>query len=317
MNPEWKDVVKAENPDIAIFVETGLWDNSGDYELNQHLKEFNAYFYDEAPYVGYTDQSASFSTTGEAIFSRYPILDYTEVKTMKLDDGTDYAVTHEIIHSIVDINGKEVHIIGVHLKAGGGDFDIDRKEWEQEAIINYMDTEVGDAPLIYIGDLNSHSPDDTGDLAGDAQGSLGYGPVTMILYPEDLEYGQFSSTVHIFTDVFRTLNPDDPGVTYNVETLRSRIDYIFVNQYFNTSLVSSNVGSGTSYDNIGSDHYTVEAIISIEDIAESTTIKQADTSSYQKENSKIQISQHIEKILQEKRLEILSPMVCSIFCKRR
>ncbi len=56
VNPEWKDVVKAENPDIAVFVETGDWDNNADKQLNEYVKEFNGYFYNEAPYDGYTTQ---------------------------------------------------------------------------------------------------------------------------------------------------------------------------------------------------------------------------------------------------------------------
>ncbi len=267
-NPEWKDVVKAENPDIAVFVETGDWDNSDNFQLNKYVKEFNGYFYDEAPYVGYTTQGIKWNTQGEAILSRYPILDVYQAEILHADNDTVVDLTHALLHVVVDIEGNEVHIIAIHLKAGQFPDAIKKRNGEQEAIINYMDENIGDAPLIYIGDLNCNSPDDIGALEGDKHDEFGTGPVSMLLYPDDPVYGNYSSEYHNFTDVFRTLNPADPGFSLHIPSLTTRIDYIFVNQYFTNAFINSTIKSNTEFDDIGSDHYTVDAFISIDNITE-------------------------------------------------
>lgn len=268
VNPEWKDVVKAENPDIAVFVETGDWDNSDDKQLNAYVKEFNGYFYDEAPYVGYTTQGIKWNTQGEAILSRYPVINVYQAEILHADDDSTVDLTHALLHVVVDIEGNEVHIIAIHLKAGQTLGERNTRDREQEAIINYMDEIVGDAPLIYIGDLNCNSPDDIGALEGDKHDEFGTGPVSMILYPDDPVYGNYSSEYHNFTDVFRTLNPTDPGFSLHIPSLTTRIDYIFVNQYLTNSFINSTIKSNTEFDDIGSDHYTVDAFILIENITE-------------------------------------------------
>ncbi len=266
VNPEWKDVVKAENPDIAVFVETGDWDNSENKQLDAYVNEFNGYFYDEAPYIGYTTQGIKWNTQGEAILSRYPVLEVYQAEILHADDDSTVDLTHALLHVVVDIEGNEVHIIAIHLKAGQTLGERNTRDREQEAIINYMDENVGDAPLIYIGDLNCNSPEDIGALEGDKHDEFGIGPVTMILYPDDPIYGNYSSEFHNFTDVFRTLNPSDPGFSLHIPSLTTRIDYIFVNQYFTNTFINSGIKSNTEFDDLGSDHYTVDALISIENI---------------------------------------------------
>lgn len=262
---EWKEVVKAENPDIAIFVETGSWDNSGNRKLNKIIKQFNGYFYEEAPYMGFTTQGFNYPTQGETILSRYPILEFNQIDPVTLDDDSSHYLASDFLHAVVDIYGKEVHIIGYHLKCCEGDFNEQRREKEQEGIINYMD-DLGDVPIIYVGDLNSLSPVDVNDTTRGTFTDFGYGPATMLLNPSDEAYGNYSSKVHNFTDVYRTLHPTNPGHTLNVLNYESRIDYIFVNQHLNTSFISSNIGSETEYNDIASDHYTLEAIFSIANI---------------------------------------------------
>ena len=301
-NKEWKDVVKAENPDIAVFVETGLWDDDGKEKMNQYLNEFNGYFIDEAPYEAKITIKTQWSTTGQAIFSRYPILEFNQIVSMHRDDDSPAPPTHEPFHAVVDINGKEVHIVGVHLKCCSADYEKEQRELEQEGLNNYFDEVIGDAPLIYIGDINSLSPDDTGDLAGEPGADFGYGPVTMLLYPEDSTYGQYSSQLHNFTDVFRTLHPDDPGFTLNIPNMHSRIDYIFVNQYLNTSFISSNIGTGTQYDDLGSDHYSVDAVIDISEIKTSPTKWEMNQDAYE-ENEEQSAVNSIEADFDEARLK--------------
>ena len=253
ISPDWIKVVEEENPDIMILVETGTWDDNNDALLKEAIADLNAYFVDELPYDGYCAQGITFSTSGEAILSRFPILDFIQIPIVPLDSGSNYDVTHDFIHAVVNIFDTDVNLIGTHLKASSGSTNEQRREWEMEGIINYMDN-LGDVPIIYLGDMNSFSPFDIGPLA--PSGSLGTGPITMLLAPEDLEYGQYSSHVHNFTDVFRTLNPADPGDT----GFGSRIDFIFVNDFFMDRLINSTVGD-TAHANTGSDHYAVDAFL--------------------------------------------------------
>ena len=59
-NDDWKQVVKDENPDVLILVETGTWDNNDNEILDATIEEFNVYFADENPYMGYCAQGISF-----------------------------------------------------------------------------------------------------------------------------------------------------------------------------------------------------------------------------------------------------------------
>ncbi len=272
-NADWKQVVKEENPDILVAIETGTWDDNNDLILNSVIDEFNAYFVNEAPYTGYCAQGITYSTSGAAILSRFPIIQFTQIPLVPLDDNSDYDVTHDFIDAAVDIDGTTVHIIGAHLKAISGATNEWRRERETEGIINYMDN-LGNVPIMYMGDLNSFSPDDTGDLA--PLGDLGYGPMTMKLYPGDPTYGQYSSKVHTFTDVFRSLNPTIPGYTYGHQnpTYTSRIDYIVVNSFFNGKLINSTTGDTPTADT-GSDHYSVDVFIAWNSTQPSDTIPPA------------------------------------------
>ena len=253
IDPDWLEVVKEENPDIMILVETGYWDDNNDLILKNSIDDLNAYFVNETPYTGYTAQDIRYSTSGEAILSRYPILDFIQIPSVTLDDNSVWYVTHDFIHAIVNIDGTPVNLIGTHLKASTGDNNQNRRERETEGIINYMD-DLGDVPIMYLGDLNSYSPFDIGGLF--PSGYLGYGPLTMMLAPDDPIYGQFASEVHTFSDVFRILNPSDQGDT----GWGSRIDFILVNDFFMDRLINSTTGD-TAHADTGSDHYSVDVFL--------------------------------------------------------
>ncbi|MHA2026076.1 MAG: Ig-like domain-containing protein [Candidatus Thorarchaeota archaeon] len=259
INPDWKEVVKEENADIIMFVETGYWDDDGSEDMIAAVDEFNAYFVDEDPYEGFCTQGISFSTSGEAVFSRFPVRRIIQIQSVPLDDETGYDVTHDFLDAVIDINGTSVHFVGVHLKAGGGVDNENRREWENEGIINYFDS-LGDVPIVYIGDINSNSPVDTGPLA--PNGDTGYGPMTMLIDPDHPVYGQYSSEVHNFTDVFRTLNPTDPGHSFGHQytPMSGRIDYIITNEFFEDILINSTTGD-TAHAFTGADHYSVDAFL--------------------------------------------------------
>jgi endonuclease/exonuclease/phosphatase family metal-dependent hydrolase len=272
-NADWKQVVKEENPDILVLIETGTWDDNGNYTLNHVVDEFNTYFIDELPYVGFCAQDIVYATSGEAILSRIPVVSFNQISVVPLDNGTDYVVTHEFVEAVVPIDGVDVHIFGAHLKAMSGAVNEDRRERETEGIINYMDS-LGNVPIMYMGDLNSFSPDDTGDLA--PLGDLGYGPMTMTLRPDDPIYGTYSSTINNFTDVFRTLNPTDPGYSYGHQDAQylSRIDFIVVNSFFSDRLINSTCGD-TATAPTGSDHYPVDVFIALNSTSEHDLIPPA------------------------------------------
>ena len=259
IDPDWKEVVKEENADIIMFVETGYWDDGGSEDLIAAVEEFNAYFVDENPYEGFCAQGISFSTSGEAVLSRFPVLSFRQIQSVTLDDASGYDVTHDFVDAIIDINGTTVHFVGCHLKASGGETNENRREWENEGIINYFDS-LGDVPIVYLGDLNSHSPADIGPLAPSSD--AGYGPMTMLIDPDDAVYGQYSSGVHNFTDVFRTLNPTDPGFSFGHQytPMLGRIDYIITNQFFEDKLINSTTGD-TAHAPTGADHFAVDAFI--------------------------------------------------------
>lgn len=259
-NPDWLTVVKKESPDILVLVETGLWDDYANEDLNAAVSELNSYSEDDFPYVAYCAQNVEYSTTGEAILSRFPILQFNQIEKVPMDDASDYYVTHDFIEAVLDINGTEVHVFGGHLKASDGETNIRRREAEMEGIINYMDA-LGEVPIIYLSDQNSFSPADTGELAPEGM-ELGYGPMTMMLFPDDPIYGNRSSEVHNFTDVYRVLNPLEPGHTYGHQdsSVSFRIDYIVVNSFFADGLVNSSVVDEDPADT-ASDHYAVTAFV--------------------------------------------------------
>jgi endonuclease/exonuclease/phosphatase family metal-dependent hydrolase len=253
INPDWKEVVKEENPDILMLVETGYLEDDGYALFDDALSEFNGYFSDEQPYSGLCALNIYYSTSGEAIMSRYPIVQFIQIPVVTLDNNETYDVTHDFVDAVIDINGTDVHFIGAHLKASGGEYNQLRRDYENEGIINYMD-DLGDVPIVYLGDMNSYSPQD--NITYD--GNLGFGPLTMLVEPDDPVYGQYSSKVHNFTDAFRALNPDEAGTTY---PYLGRIDYIIVNQFFTNRLVNSTVGD-TPHADTGSDHYCVDLFLS-------------------------------------------------------
>ncbi len=260
--PNWKAVVKEENADIIMFIETGYWDDNSNEKLNLYLNEFNAYFTDEDPYIGYCTQGISYGTDGAAIMSRYPVITYNQITHVPLDDYTSYDVTHDFFDVEVIVSGTLIHVIGSHLKAMSGAGNEEIREWEQEGIINYMDN-LGNLPIVYLGDLNSFSPEDWG--LNDLQSGLGYGPLSMMTPPYNnpetgYDYSPYASLIHEWTDVFRNLNPSDWGIT--CPGYDSRIDFIYVNQFIVSYIVNSTTGD-TAHAMTGSDHYTVDVYFNL------------------------------------------------------
>ncbi|MHA2172283.1 MAG: lamin tail domain-containing protein [Candidatus Kariarchaeaceae archaeon] len=259
-NVDWKEVVKEENADVFIAIETGDWDDaSGDgFDVNNFtdlLNEFNSYFSDELPYSGVTTQGIPNDTSGETILSRFPIVSSNQIADVTLDNGTAFDVSHDFLDVELSIYDTNIHIIAAHLKCCPGADNEEKRELAQEGIINYMDG-LGQVPIIYAGDLNSFSPEDIG--LNDVQTGLEYGPCTMLVDPNDPTYGSYASTIHLWKDVHRELNSADLGITY--ASYDSRIDFIYVNDFFFEDIINSTTGD-TTHASTGSDHYSIDVFI--------------------------------------------------------
>ncbi len=252
-NPEWKDVVKEENPDILVAVETGKWEGPNDGVLNSIKNEFNEYFADEKPYQVWATSDNPSSTAGEAIFSRYDIINGTTIAELTLDDGSKKEAHNPFMDVVVNISGVVTHIFGVHLKCcdSGTGAEQRNREQDTEGILNYMD-QLGNVPIIYAGDLNSFNPFDVKVL--NAGTNLGYGPLEIMLNSSN----PHASQIHEFKDVYRELNPYDYGFTFVDKFYKSRIDFIVVNQYFFDMMINSTVSTASAVQK-GSDHFPVQA----------------------------------------------------------
>jgi endonuclease/exonuclease/phosphatase family metal-dependent hydrolase len=284
--PAWKDVFKQENPDIAVLVEVGSWDDHNNKLLNQYVAEFNTYFSTSRPYHGSVSQDTRVTSTGCALLTRYPIVSTTQLHTVTLDNDIQFAPTHPLMVWSINVTGRIVYVSGFYEKCCGG-FDSNR-ERTMEGFINYLDT-LGKVPLFIMGDFNAVSPSDADPANPDynaafrplPNSNLGYGPLAMLLYPNDPTYGKYSSRgVHKFIDTFRTLNRAcgvskgqccylkdrtcaavptsciERGYTYHNGNFDSRIDFIIANQFI--QVVGPSTVGDTASACAGSDHFALD-----------------------------------------------------------
>ncbi len=243
-----------------VLVETGDWDDESDdgfdkSDFTSLFTEFNSYFPDETPYEAYTAQDIGSKYSGEAVFCHFPVLNFVQLHTLTLDDDSSFIPSHDFIHAEINVTNLVIHVIGVHLKCCGGDTNELKREKAQEGINNYMDS-LGDVPILYMGDLNTFSPEDTGILA--PQGDLGYMVIPMLINPLDPK----ACEIHTFFDVYRTLNSIDPGYSYDISPYKSRIDFIFANSFFTGKFMNTTVGDTESAIS-GSDHYAVDTFLNL------------------------------------------------------
>ena len=257
----WKPVAKAENADIMFLDEIGYWTDTPSM-FTQSLNELNDYFSDEEPYDAKYDVGRAI-TEGHSIWSRLPIVDIETVEHGVFDDGTDYELYRDALHAIIEIGETYVHFVGVHLKCCNG-FDEDREN-DMEALINFIDS-LGSVPVIFLGDFNSFSPYDVGDVApnpGTNLGAnLGIGPITFLLNKSH----PLAPKNHTFFDVFRELDPHNPGFTWYDDQYKSRIDHIFVNEFFSDKLINTTVFDTPAEQGgfASSDHRTLDVFINMD-----------------------------------------------------
>lgn len=251
----WLEVAKEENADIIVADETGDWHKDNNFLFNQVLDELNSYFVNEDPYTGYAVTTIDYPNGGSSILSRFPIIEAKEITTGVLDNNQEIVLYRTVIDVTVEIGETYVHILGCHLKCCAG-YDYLR-EIDIEAVMNYLDT-LGPVPIIFAGDFNSYSPFDTGELAANVA-NLGSTTIAILLNQSNPK----ASKVHRWVDVFRELNPYDKGYTYIDDWYQSRIDFIFVNEFFFDKLINSTTGDTPSVE-IGSDHRSLDLSINMD-----------------------------------------------------
>lgn len=255
LKPQWINVVEEENPDIIVMQETGSWSGTSNPTFISHLNTLNTYFSSEQPYIGNTTIGDPTSTGGEVILSRFPIVDFHEISTLYLDDNSAITPQHNILDALIQIGDTQVHFITLHLACcETGTYG---RVHDMEGLINYLDT-LKDSPIVMAGDFNTFSPYDTGILAPDP-GNLDTMTLDMLLNSSNPQY----STANTWTDVYRELNPNDPGYSYIDILYKSRIDYIFVNSFLKSTLVNSTVGD-TPSASVGSDHFSLDAFLNFD-----------------------------------------------------
>ena len=254
LNSQYKDVLKEENADVIILVETGFLSNEANRGLNEMVVELNNYFgSSELPYHLISTFGQSNKYTGSAILSRFPINSYDLIPIVTLDDGSQYEVTHDFLHANVAIGTNNVDLIATHLKATSGATNEFRREREIEGIMNYVDTLGVSANVIVLGDFNSQ-PDTAIDIANQGTGAdLGYNIYQVFTNTSN----PYVSAVDTWIDAFRTINPTEVGHTYYTAPYESRIDWIFMNQGFTGLYTTSTIGDTASAP-LGSDHYDVD-----------------------------------------------------------
>ncbi len=147
--------------------------------LDKTINDLNDYFFDEVEYQGYTMQDITNAWNGITILSRYDITSNTKLSNLKADDGSSVFTSLPFLHSVVDIGGWEVNFIGTHLVVVVGNL-IGMKDMNNKKVLNYMD-DLGDVPIIYLGDFNAESPDDVDPNSQDPDNDLGTEPIEMVL----------------------------------------------------------------------------------------------------------------------------------------
>lgn len=245
VSAHWLDVLEEEDPDVAVLVEVGDFDDNGESKLTAVIDELDAHFQRSPPYEGDVTRGTTVTNTGVAILSRFPIVSSEQLDWLTLDDGVRLRPAHPLMIWAVDVSGRVLHIAGVYLKCCPGQDNETRRELAIEGLLNRLD-DLGDVPLVLAGDFNSFSPADVGPLA--PRGDLGQGPLELLLS-------------HGFRDVFRELDPLAPGYTYGHldPSLGGRLDYLLVNEpAFPWVRGPSSVGDTPSAEH-GSDHFSVDA----------------------------------------------------------
>ncbi len=274
----WIDVMKEENADIAMLVETGDFDDDNNEKLKQVINELNEYFFDEVDYQGYTLQNINNPWNGITILSRYDISSNEKLNNLDDDNGNNVFIPLPFLHSEIKIGDEKINLIGAHLSCCSGQSNWDERYAQQESLLNYLD-DLGDEPIIYLGDFNALSPDDVDPNEQNPSSDLGTEPIEMVLNSNHPS----ASKIHEFIDVAQEMGTKD--ITF-IGCCESRIDYIFVNQFFNDLILDSTTGD-TKSALFGSDHTSVDVNINFTDLISEPEFNLEEITEYQSTDSTV------------------------------
>ena len=274
----WLDVIKEESPDVLVVNEAKGWHKDYGNLLSKYQKELNTYWRNlglgEYNYAYATDKAFSGGDDdigNLAILSRYEISNYTQIEEASVS-GCYYTIpTHYFILADLKIGVEAVKLIGVHLKAGGGNIgDTNnriRRNCEAQALMQIIDSFETDTPIFIMGDFNSYSPVDVAEPSI----SPNYTEATRVLSDSyELEFMGTEPVEYLlnasFVDTYRTLHLTERGYTFAAPEWtpawpRSffRIDYSFVSHHKAGDLLDGGVVN-SSVALRASDHLPVWAM---------------------------------------------------------
>ena len=182
------------------------------------------------------------------------------------------------LHSEIKIGDEKINLIGAHLSCCSGQSNWDERYAQQESLLNYLD-DLGDEPIIYLGDFNALSPDDVDPNEQNPSSDLGTEPIEMVLNSNHPS----ASKIHEFIDVAQEMGTKD--ITF-IGCCESRIDYIFVNQFFNDLILDSTTGD-TKSALFGSDHTSVDVNINFTDLISEPEFNLEEITEYQSTDSTV------------------------------
>ncbi len=146
--PQMKEAIQALTPDIVFLQEVQGKNERQERRVSRWPQESQFKFLAKEcwPYYAY-GKNATYQAGhhGNAILSRYPIVDHENINVSKITRAS-----RSLLHATIDINGEIIHLLCVHL----GLFKEERIKQVaklSERIIQHIPS---DAPLILAGDFN-------------------------------------------------------------------------------------------------------------------------------------------------------------------
>jgi endonuclease/exonuclease/phosphatase family metal-dependent hydrolase len=151
--------------------------------------------------------------SGQAIVSKFPILS-NELKILRKPESHPFYYSAFYLDRIaqidaIDINGKKLILINVHLEA----FDVPTREKQAETLVKIYQEYADDYPVLLFGDFNSTPPNATH------------------LYEDETTMNLIYSIPGIKSAISDSLYLSDEKsyFTFNSENPQIKIDYIFYN----------------------------------------------------------------------------------------
>jgi endonuclease/exonuclease/phosphatase family metal-dependent hydrolase len=250
---EWLQVIRAEQPDIAVFEECWQWLGSELGLLDACVDSLNATLPSAPYYQGFAGVGSWILHV--CLVSRHPVTHFEYFNEVVVD-GVPIPINHVFIHATIQVAGEPVHVVGVHYKSGQ---NRTWREQEARAMLAILDTIPAGETIWVLGDFNSYSPVDVApgsptppDYAHGATSPelIGWEPVGYLL-----DRG--------FVDSFRTLHPLVSGYTQETTEFlpvtagpTKRVDFILRSPNSGWSLFDSRIHDDAVGDN-ASDHYAV------------------------------------------------------------